>query len=55
MLTEHSIKSINFCELNAKSNYSFLEGASHPEELIEQAHLLNYQGLALTDINGVYG
>ncbi len=55
MLTERSTKKISFCELNAKSNYSFLEGASHPEELIEQASSLGYRGLAITDINGVYG
>ncbi|MBM4304523.1 MAG: DNA polymerase III subunit alpha [Deltaproteobacteria bacterium] len=55
MLTERSTSSLQFCELNVKSNYSFLEGGSHPEELIEQTHLLGYQGMALTDINGVYG
>ena len=38
-----------------KSNYSFLEGASHPEELVEQAHTLGLQSLALTDRDGVYG
>ena len=55
MLTVRSTNSPLFCELNVKSNYSFLEGASHPEELIEQAHGLGYQGMALTDINGLYG
>jgi len=38
-----------------KSNYSFLEGASHPEELVEQAHTLGLRSLALTDRDGVYG
>ncbi|MCA9797502.1 MAG: PHP domain-containing protein, partial [Candidatus Eremiobacteraeota bacterium] len=38
-----------------KSNGSFLEGASHPEELVEQAHQLRLPALALTDRNGVYG
>jgi len=38
-----------------KSNYSFLEGASHPDELIEQAHHLGLRSLALTDRDGVYG
>ena len=38
-----------------KSNYSFLEGASHPEELVERAHALGLPGLALTDRDGVYG
>ncbi|MEB3221078.1 MAG: PHP domain-containing protein, partial [Candidatus Sericytochromatia bacterium] len=38
-----------------KSNYSFLEGASHPEELVEAAAALGLPGLALTDRDGVYG
>ena len=38
-----------------KSNFSFLEGASHPEELVEEAHRLGVQSLALTDRDGVYG
>ena len=38
-----------------KSNRSFLEGASHPEELVEEAHRLGLHSLALTDRDGVYG
>jgi error-prone DNA polymerase len=38
-----------YVELHALSNFSFLRGASHPEELIAQAKALNYGGLALTD------
>ncbi len=38
-----------------KSNFSFLEGASHPEELVETAAALGLSGLALTDRDGVYG
>ena len=38
-----------------KSNFSFLEGASHPEELIERAHALGLPALALTDRDGVHG
>ena len=41
--------------LFCKSNASFLEGASHPEELIEEAHALGLPGIALTDRNGLYG
>lgn len=41
--------------LFCKSNASFLEGASHPEELIEEAHTLGLPGIALTDRNGLYG
>jgi error-prone DNA polymerase len=38
-----------------KSNFSFLEGASHPEELVEEAHRLGIGSIALTDRDGVYG
>ncbi|HTD72024.1 MAG TPA: PHP domain-containing protein, partial [Steroidobacteraceae bacterium] len=38
-----------YVELHALSNFSFLRGASHPEELVAQAKELNYSGLALTD------
>ncbi|MGI2258296.1 error-prone DNA polymerase [Shewanella sp. GXUN23E] len=38
-----------YAELYARSNYSFLKGASHPHELVEQAHKLGYQAIALTD------
>lgn len=39
----------DYVELHAVSNYSFLRGGSHPEELIERALALGYRGLALTD------
>lgn len=38
-----------------KSNFSFLEGASHPEELVHEAHRLGLRAIALTDRDGVYG
>lgn len=38
-----------YAELCTLSNFSFLRGASHPEELVEQAHRLGYSALALTD------
>ena len=41
--------------LYCKSNGSFLEGASHPEELVEEAHRVGLPGMALTDRNGLYG
>ena len=44
-----------YVPLWCKSNFSFLEGASHPEELIEEAHALGLRSLALTDRDGVYG
>ncbi len=46
---------MEYAPLWCKSNYSFLEGASHPEELVEQAHALGLPGFALTDRDGVYG
>ena len=44
-----------YVELHCHSNYSFLDGASHPEELVEQAVALGMPALALTDHGGVYG
>ena len=41
--------------LYCKSHYSFLEGASHPEELLERAAELGIGSLCLTDRDGVYG
>ncbi|MCP5160791.1 MAG: error-prone DNA polymerase [Hahellaceae bacterium] len=38
-----------YCELHCLSNFTFLRGASHPEELVEQALALGYQALAITD------
>jgi len=44
-----------YAELVCRSNYSFLEGASHPEELVSQAVELGLSALALTDGDGLYG
>ena len=38
-----------YAELHCISNFSFLRGASHPEELVARAHQLGYSALALTD------
>src|SRR6266545_8219747 len=46
---------MTYVELHAHSAYSFLDGASHPEELAAQAAELGYEALALTDHDGVYG
>ncbi|MCZ6767467.1 MAG: PHP domain-containing protein, partial [bacterium] len=45
----------NYTPLWCKTNYSFLEGASHPEEMIEEANRLGIRSLAITDRDGVYG
>jgi len=44
-----------YAPLWCKSNFSFLEGASHPEELVEEAHRLGLRSIAITDRDGVYG
>jgi error-prone DNA polymerase len=44
-----------YAELHAKSNFSFLQGASHPEELVARAAELGYAALALTDRNSLAG
>ncbi|MDZ7768483.1 MAG: PHP domain-containing protein [Woeseiaceae bacterium] len=38
-----------YAELHALSNFTFLRGASHPEELVETAVALGYDALAITD------
>jgi error-prone DNA polymerase len=44
-----------YAELHAHSNFSFLDGASHPEEMAETAAELGLSALALTDHDGMYG
>jgi len=45
----------SYAALWVKSNFSFLEGASHPEELMQQARALGLRALALTDRDSVSG
>ena len=47
--------SLRHVELQATSNFSFLRGASHPEELVERAAALGWHALALTDRNTLAG
>jgi error-prone DNA polymerase len=44
-----------YIELHASSAFSFLEGASLPEALVERAAALDYPAIALLDRNGLYG
>ncbi|MAT30284.1 MAG: hypothetical protein CMP29_00660, partial [Roseibacillus sp.] len=44
-----------FTELYARSSFSFLRGASHPQDLIQRAAELNYKSIAILDHMGVYG
>src|SRR5436190_17261549 len=44
-----------YVELHAASAFSFLQGASLPEALVDRAAMLGYGALALLDRDGVYG
>src|SRR5579871_6321303 len=44
-----------YAELHCLSNFSFLRGASHPQELVERASDLGYAALAITDECSVAG
>ncbi len=46
---------VKYTELQVTSNFSFLRGASHPEELVEQAFDLGYDCIAITDHNTLAG
>ncbi|MCA9194366.1 MAG: error-prone DNA polymerase [Planctomycetales bacterium] len=46
---------MEYVELHCKSNFSFLEGASHADELFQRAAELEYRGLAITDRNSLAG
>ncbi len=46
---------MSYTELQITTNFSFLRGASHPEELVEQAALLGYKEIAITDRNTLAG
>jgi error-prone DNA polymerase len=46
---------VAYAELHCHSNASFLDGGSHPEELVEEAARLGLEALALTDHDGMYG
>src|SRR5690606_40728332 len=44
-----------FIELSATSNFTFLTGASHPEEMMAQAAAFGQEALAIADLNSVAG
>jgi error-prone DNA polymerase len=44
-----------YCELHTSSAFSFLDGASLPEALVDRAAALGYPAVALLDRDGVYG
>ncbi|QDB79093.1 error-prone DNA polymerase [Georgenia wutianyii] len=49
------VRTPRYAELHAHSAFSFLDGASQPEELAVEAHRLGLEALALTDHDGLYG
>lgn len=53
--TEHAEAVVPYAELHVHSHYSFLDGASSPEQLLEEAKRLGLTGIALTDHDGFYG
>ena len=46
---------VPFAELCATSNFTFLHGASHPEEIVERAGALDYRAVAVADQNTLAG
>jgi len=52
---ERRPSTVRYAELHCHSNFSFLDGASHPEELATEAARLGLEALALTDHDGFYG
>ena len=46
---------VSYVELHCHSAYSFLDGASHPQELAGAAAEQGYEALALTDHDGLHG
>jgi len=52
---ERDPDALPYAELHAHSSYSFLDGASSPEELLEEAERLGLHALAITDHDGFYG
>ena len=54
-LAYESQDELGYAELHCKTNFSFLEGASHPDELVVEASKLGYSALAITDRNSLAG
>ena len=53
--TSTPLAAVRYCELHCKTNYSFLTGASHADELVDTAIALGYSALAVTDENTLAG
>ena len=46
---------MQYAELHCLTNFSFLEAASHPDEMVMRAAELGYSALAITDVNSLAG
>src|SRR5487761_2757845 len=55
LLSAPAVDVVPYAELHCHSNFSFLDGASDPEELVVEAVRLGIEALALTDHDGLYG
>jgi len=55
LVPARNVRVTAYAELHALSNFTFLRGASHPEELVETALKLGYEALAITDECSVSG
>jgi len=54
-MRKHELQQSRYAELHCKTNFSFLQGASHPEELVERAAEAGYAALAITDMASLAG
>ena len=54
-ITRSVMATVPYAELHCRTNFSFLEGASHPHELVERATELGYKALAITDRDSLAG
>ena len=50
-----SDENTGFAELTAISNFSFLQGGAHPQEMVQRAAYLGYQAIGLADRNTLAG
>jgi len=55
IITKRASPTQRYAELQVTSNFSFLRGASHPEELVATAAALGYAAIAITDVNTLAG
>src|SRR5438046_145955 len=53
--TEVARSAFGYAELDVTTNFSFLRGASHPDELVYTAAMLGYRAMAVADVNTLAG